>query len=408
LLFVIKFLKSLNKNIVKTLLILAIFCLPFLNGCENNLSDEGIGYISGDTLGTLILDSQRDTVQISSNNFIKYINTSSSANMLVGKYSNYESKTLLRFTGISSSYDTSTVLSAKLNLRYNKTFYQDSLGIISFNIYRLGTYYDFSTLTYDAFNNSSIGSNILGTYTGTPTDTSLISITLDNQTVKDWLKYAYDTNYVNKNYGIALLSNGNSSTIKAFCSPNYTLYSGFTPSVTVVLHEPSGSQDTITIGTSEFTSLNYVPQINSIPGRIIIQNGIATKDILKFDISKLPGKVIINQATLEMKIDWANSFYSKSSYAPTDNRLIYKLLTDTSTLTNDGIIYYSYQPDSNTYLAYISIAVQKWNYGSAANLGIVLSNIYEYVNIDRYVFYGPDYSDVSKRPRLKIRYSLKR
>jgi len=396
------------KNIAKILLVFAIFSIPFFNGCENNLSDEGIGYISGDTLGTLILDSQADTMQINSNNFIKYINTSISANMLVGKYSNYESKTLLRFTGISSEYDSATVLSAKLNLRYNKTFYEDSLGVTSFNIYKLNTYYDYTTLTYDAFNNSSIGSNILGTYTGTPTDTSLISLTLDNQTVKDWLMYAYDTNYANKNYGIVLLSNANSSTIKAFCSPNYSLYSEFTPSVTVVLMETSGTQDTITLSSSEFVSLNYVPQINSIPERIIMQNGIATKDILKFDLSKLPGKVIINQATLEMKIDWANSFYSKSSYAPTDTRLIYKLLTDTSTLTNDGIIYYSFQPDSNTYLAYINIAVQKWNYGSSPNLGIVLSNIYEYTNLDRYVFYGTDYSDVSKRPRLKIRYTLKR
>jgi hypothetical protein len=167
---------------------------------------------------------------------------------------------------------------------------------------------------------------------------------------------------------------------------------------------PSGRQDTLTLSTSEFVSLNYVPQINSIPGRIIIQNGIAIKDILKFDISKLPGKVIINQATLELKIDKANSFYNSG----VDTRLIFNMLTDTTNLTNDGYNYYSTLKDSTTYITYLNVAVQKWNYGTAVNLGILIKNIYDYSNLDRYVFYGPDYSDVSKRPRVIIRYTIRR
>jgi hypothetical protein len=54
------------------------------------------------------------------------------------------------------------------------------------------------------------------------------------------------------------------------------------------------------------------------------------------------------------------------------------------------------------------MAVQKWNYGTEANLGILIKNIYDYSNLDRYVFYGPDYSDVSKRPRVIIRYTIRR
>lgn len=393
--------KNLNQ-IIRIILILLIFVFPFYYGCENNITDEGLSYISNDTLGTLLLDSQIDTVNVVSNNFIKYINTASSSNLFVGKTSNYESKSLLRFVGLPSNYDTTTVLSAKLNIRYNKTYYQDSLGLSSFNIYRINKYYDYTTLTYDKFYNE-IGTNILGTYTGTPIDTSKISITLDNQTVGDWLKYAHDTNYVNKNYGIILLSNSSSTTIKAFYSGIYGNTS-FIPSITAVVLEPSGKQDTLTFYNSEFVSLNYVPQINTIPGRIILQNGIAIKDILKFDISKLPGKVIINQATLEMKIDWANTFYTKG----VDTRITLNMLTDTSTLANDGVTYLAMQSDSNTYILYFKESVQKWNYGVSPNLGILLKNIYDYSNLDRYVFYGPDYPDVSKRPRIKIRYSIRR
>ncbi|MFA5403525.1 MAG: DNRLRE domain-containing protein [Ignavibacteria bacterium] len=389
------------NQIIRIVFILLVFTLTLFYGCENNVSNDGLNYISGDTLGTLLLDSQIDTIDIVSNNFIKYINTANSSDMLVGKYSDYESKSLLRFTDLPTNYDTATVLSAKLNLRYNKSFYQDSVGITSFNLYKINEYYDFSTLTYDVFHNE-IGTNILGTYTGTPIDTSQISITLDNQTLSDWLKYAHDTNYVNKNYGLIFLPNANSNTIKAFYSSVYGT-TDYIPSITAVMTYPYGGQDTLTFNSSEFVTLNYVPQVNSIPGRIILQNGIAIKDVLKFDISKLPGKVIINQALLEMKIDWANTFYTKNA----DTRITLNVLTDTSTLTNDGVTYIAIQTDSNTFSLYFREAVQNWNYGVYPNLGILLKNIYEYNNLDRYVFYGPDYPDISKRPRIKIRYSIR-
>lgn len=394
--------ENLNKISVSFLFALALLCLPLINGCQNNLSDEGLSYIASDTLGTLVLDSQHDSIPINSNNFIKYINTSGSKNMFIGKYSNYESKTLLKFSSIDPRFDTTTVLSAKLYLRYNKVFFQDSVGLTSFNIYRLQNSYDFTAVTYDVFNNSDIGTTVLGTYTGTPTDTSVIPITLDNQTVHDWLKHATDTNYTPKNYGIVLVSNSNSTTIKSFYSPNNT---DFVPFVLAIVQEPTGGKiDTLNFSTSQFNSINYVPQINSIPGRIIVQNGIGIKDFLKFDISKLPGRVIINQALLELKIDWANTFYMQGI----DTRLALRMLTDTATLADDGISYYSLQTDSNTFSIYFKEAAQKWNYGQATNLGLHVKNIYEFSNLDRYVFYGPDYSDVSKRPKFKIRYSIRR
>lgn len=377
--------------------------MPFVNGCQNNLSDEGINYIASDTLGTLILDSGLDSIPINSNNVIKYINTSGSKNMFIGKYSNFESKSLLKFYNLDPRYDTTTVLSAKLYLRYNKVYFKDTAGVTSFNIYRLLNGYDYTAVTYDNFLNSDIGSTVLGTYTGTPMDTSLITITLDNQTVHDWFKHATDTNYTPKNYGLVFVANSNSTTIKSFYSPNNT--EELLPYVKVVTQSPTaGRIDTLTLKTSVFNSINYVPQINSIPGRFIVQNGIAMKDFLKFDISKLNQKVIINQAILELKIDWANTFYTPG----VDTRLSLRMLTDTTTLADDGISYYSFLTDSNTYTVYFTAVAQQWNYGKAVNLGFHVKNIYEFSSLDRYAFYGPDYSDVSKRPKFKIRYSIRR
>jgi hypothetical protein len=393
----------LNKNIREILFIFAVICLLFFNGCENNLSDEGIGYIASDTLGTLILDSQPDSIQINVGSFIYNINTSSSANMLVGKYSNYESRTLLKFTGLGSVYDTNAVLSAKLNIRYNNTYYQDSLGITSFNIYRLNKPYDLSTIKNDQFYSISTGSSVLGSYTGTPKDTSLISITLDNQTVKEWLLYAHDTTSIYKNYGMALYPNAGSTTIKSFCSGNYSTYSDFYPTLTIIILESTGQQDTLTYSSTTFTTLNNAPQISNIQERIIVQNGISQRDYIKFDVSKLPSKVIINQAALVLHLDTLNSFYTTGI----DKRLTFHMLTDSATLATDGNIYYATITDSTIFTGYLNLAVQEWNYGTYSNLGIYIKNIYDYSNLDKYVFYGPDCPDVSKRPRLKIRYTIR-
>ncbi|MBI5403147.1 MAG: DNRLRE domain-containing protein [Ignavibacteriae bacterium] len=395
------------KNLNKILLILAVLSFPFLNGCQNNLTDQGIEFISSDTLGTLLLDSQIDSLNITSNSFVKYINTASSKSMFIGKYGNYESKVLLKFTSVPSNYspDSSTILSAKLNLRYNKTFYEDSTGFISFNVYKILNSYDLKTVTYDKFNASHIGTDVIGTFSGALTDTNRFSVTLDNQTIKDWFKYAYDTNYTNKNYGIALVANSSSTTIKGLYSANHS-DSLLVPVVTVVfMNNPSGRIDTINLNYTDFTTLSYIPTVSTIPGRMVIQNGVAIKDIMHFDISKLPGKVVINQATLELKIDYANSFISKG----VDKRYAAFMLTSDS-LTNDGSTYYSYVKDGDTsaYTVYLTYALQKWNYGLSTNFGIQIQNSAEYLNLDRYVFYGPDYSDVSKRPRLRIRYSIRR
>ena len=38
----------------------------------------------------------------------------------------------------------------------------------------------------------------------------------------------------------------------------------------------------------------------------------------------------------------------------------------------------------------------------------VIRNIYDYTNLDKFVFYSGNYSDASKRPKLRIRYTIRR
>lgn len=384
-------------------LILIITCglLFYLSGCRDNPSDVGLDFISNDTLGTLILDSERDSILLVNTNILKYINTQSSTNILVGKYQNYEAVPLLLFQNISPDYDSATVLYASLNLKYSGYYYQDSLGLSSFNVYKINKSYDLYSITYDKFSFSDLGNTVMGGYTGTPVDTQWISIMLDNQLVKDWLEYAADTNYINKNYGIALVPNINSTTIKGFSSI-YTSSANFVPYLKVVLNKNSNI-DTIFISNPVSVSLCNVTNLVIPQDRFILQSGISYKNKFAFDLSKLPSNVIINEAYFEITLDRANSFLTEGY----DSRVAVSMITDSVNLTTDPNTFVTLRLDSIRYAVRLNYIFQKWNYGAAANLGIFLSNIYEYNSLDKYLFYGPNYPDRTKRPHLRIRYTKK-
>lgn len=383
------------------ILVIDFGLLFYLSGCRDNPSDVGLEFISNDTLGTLILDSERDSISLVNTDILKYINTQASTSILVGKYQNYDAVPLLLFQNISPDYDSATVLYASLNLRYNGYHYQDSIGLSSFNVYRINKSYDLYSITYDKFSFSDIGNTIMGSYTGTLLDTQWISVVLDNQLVKDWLEYASDTNYSNKNYGIALVPNSNSTTIKGFSSI-YSPSADFVPYLKIVLTKNS-STDTIFINNPISVSLCNVTNLLIPQDRFILQSGISYKNKFVFDLTKLPQNVIINEAYFEITLDRANSFLTEGY----DSRVAVNMITDSTNLTIDPNTFITTQIDSIKYAVRLNYIFQKWNYGAAANLGILLSNIYEFNSLDKYLFYAPTYPDPARRPHLRIRYTKK-
>ncbi len=385
-------------------LVLLLFASYLLQGCENNPNDLGIKFIPPtDTTQTRYLDSQIDTMRITNSNYKKYINTSISNLMLVGNYQSYQSKALLKFTAINPDFDSSNIISAKLTLRYSNYYFKDPMGLTAFNIYRVNTNLNYSSVTFDSVNSSTFGTSSVGSFTGTPVDTQFVNITLNNQIAKDWLEYAADTNYVNKNYGVVLNPDKSSTTIKGFYSLNNI--NDLTPVVTIILTK-NGTQDTLTLNTSEYVSLTDAPSTIIPPDRFILQSGIAYENILKFDLSKLPTNAIINNATLQFSLDNASSFITSFT---TDKRIVLGMVID-SVNHKDSLLTNIFQLDSSTYsisTTTFNAVFQRWNSGNLPNLGITMKNYFELENLDEFVFYSPSASDITKRPRLKITYTLR-
>ncbi|MBN1633829.1 MAG: hypothetical protein JW917_06665 [Ignavibacteria bacterium] len=388
------------RTVFLSLILPIIFIV--LQSCEKEPNDLGFNYIpTDDTLGTIVLDSQTDSMQITSDNYRKYINTYLSEFNLIGKYQNYESKFFMKFTGDFGSYDSCSVLSADLYLSYNNYYFQDSLGHLSFNVYPLNDTITFSTATADNLPSTIIGTEILGTYSGVPVDSARIGIPFDTSIVRKWIWLASNSGYSFKNYGIALVPNSSSTSIKGFL-PGIYVADNLKPTIRAIV-EKNSDIDTIYIRNSENVSFNTVPESIMMNERFIIHSGISFRNVLKFDLSKLPFQVTINEAYLELTLDSSSSYIKNSN----ETRIAFSMITDSAEKKSDGSYYYTARTDTNKNIFYIRFQpiFQKWNLGINPNYGILVNYIYEYNGLDKYVFYSPDALDASKRPRLRIRYT---
>jgi hypothetical protein len=378
----------------------------YISGCSDDPTDLGLNFLDpDDTTGVRSLDSQTDTILITSTNYKYFINTFGSRGILIGRFQNpsgvTEADAMIKFKEISDQYAGVTVNSAKLRLTTRGYSYHDKNGTTAFDIFRVNKNFGYSTVTKDSVTPADIGTTVLGSFSGMIMDTTTIEMTLDNQTVKDWLEFAADPNYATPNYGIYFRASGISSTIKSFFS--FAEVEEHVPTVEIVITKNNVS-DTIFLRNSDYVSLSDAP-IPSIDERFVIQNGIAIRNMLRFDLSKLPDNVIINQATFEFFIDRSQSFITTDS----EMRMQISLMTDTLTKTdsligntlNDAFI----QEDSTKFVSNINNLIQRWNSGVSPNYGLSIRNVSEIHNLDRFVFYNVNSSDISKRPRIKIIYT---
>lgn len=369
--------------------------------CENDPTSVGITFIDPeDTTSTRIFDSQTDSMEITADNYKYPISTYTSKSFLIGNYQNYTSKSMLKFVEISPDFDSSKIISAVLTLKYDDYFFEEENGLTSFDIYKMTTNFNYPDVTYDSVSSANYGTVSQGSYLGTPSDTQKININLNNSLAREWLDYAADTSIQTKNYGLMLLPNASSTTIKGFYS--FVNQTEFIPYVTIILTK-NGVEDTVTLNISEQVSLSDAP-LSVVPAdRFALQTGIVFRNVLNFDLSKLPPNVIINNVHFTFTLDSKNSFIGPSA----DRRITIGAVVDS--VNNIDSLFQTVTPiDSVTYIASstgLNGIFQRWNSGTLPNLGLSMRTITESTNLDYFVFYSPSYSDAALIPRIRITYT---
>lgn len=378
-----------------------VFFSSLTQGCADDPSSLGLKFIPpNETTGVKIFDSYIDTMDISVTGIKRAQNTSSSPFLIVGHNTNYNSKSVIKFNNINSNYDSaSEVSSAVLKLKYRNYYYpsghSDSLAQLSFDVFKVQQSIDFSTFNNDSVTSGTFGNTLQGSYTGFPTaDTQEIDIQLNTSMVKDWLEYAADTSYAQKNYGIVLSPNDGSNALKGF-------YSGTTDGsvrpVLEIIVTKNGDPDTLTANES---STLFLPNgtLTPVPERFLLQGGISFMDVIKLSTNKIPSTATINDVQLILSLDRSNSHISPQS----EQKIIASFITDTSTYAVDGD--YGGLNTSDRFTMRITYPFQRWLIGQA-NYGALIYPSIKVTNTDLFAFYDMNSTDAGKRPRVIIRYT---
>ena len=381
-------------------LLMLSFSLITMN-CADDPTSLGLKFLpSNETTGVRIFDSYLDTMAMLSYNVKYRVNTYYSTFLITGQSGTYSSKALIKFNNFPTDLAGATVNSAVLKLKYRNYYFpvsmQDSLGQISFDIYRVIQNINYQGVTLDSVNASTFGTVSQGTFTGSPTaDSQQVNITLNNSIAKDWLEYAANSNYTPANYGIVLSPNASSNVLKGFYSSVNS--SDLVPAVTII-YTLNGTTDTLSNNSSETL---FLADANLIPpaGEFYIQAGISYNRVLRFDMSKIPGDATINDVQLYLYLDSSNSkLTSETIYG-----LNAAYVSDSAAVTNEGYNFHTIGSKS-VFMFRIITPFQRWLRGET-NYGIIINPSNQNQNLDLFAFYDINASNPNKRPKVVIFYT---
>jgi hypothetical protein len=393
------------KYITITFLAACVIALSLYTvSCTDNPTELGLKFIPpGETTGVRIFDSYIDTMQITSTNIKKHINTSSSSNLIIGQSGTYNSKGLIKFPNLNPNYDSATVLEAVLKLRYKNYYFPfstaDSLGQISFDVYKVQANLTYSQVTLDSITSTTFGTTSKGSYTGSPAaDSEEVDITLDPTLVKDWLEYQADTSYPVKNYGVGLIPNAFSAALKGFHSAN----GGDLRPVLYYIVNKNGDIDTVNDNTSQTV---FLADANlQASEEFFLQAGISYLQVMKFDVSRLPSGATINDVQLILTLDSSMSIFTNQ----TNKSLNANYILDTAGLVTESL--FDGSPSSSNQYTFRLVSFQypspfqRWLNGQT-NYGLLISPDNNLVNLDRFVFYDVNSNIPNTRPRVIIKYT---
>lgn len=380
------------------LLILSVSLL--LNSCSDEPSSIGINLVGSDYITVKTLDSVTDSIAQSSSYFKNVIPLGTSEWILIGKYQNTTTSTLMKFVFSLPDSLKTDVLEDNLNvtsswivLRYRYT-YGDTLASMMFNVHKVNSPWSYSSFTIDSlsklqydYNNVSSNFSI--------NDTSY-TFDINNSLPLAWMKNAAD-NTLESNFGIYLAPFAYSNKVVGFQA--LTAFSTQAAKLYVVIEKQGAYVDTINGYIAADISLVDSPLPNLPSGLMCVQSGVAVYSKLKFNIDSLPPGLVINKAELFITADSINSIVG-SSY---NNSLkLYYLQYADSLNTQGSSISLLYS--DNVYSGDITTFVRTW-YNRKENFGMLIQTGNQTLGLDLLAMKGSDYSEFSERPRIKIIYT---
>lgn len=374
-----------------------LFIALFLLGCAdkpksigNNLIPPGDMFNFAETTFTAVNDSVFR---------IPIVNGYASSN-LVGKLSGGEDfVTLLQFYALSSvdSLKGATIDTAELRLTVNYRMLPASPPI-QFTVYELQNQFSEGTFTSDSLTPTLIGMTPVGTFSDSMNFAQQVTARIDTAVVRKWADDFLDTSKP-AFYGFAIRATGTSGVI-GFSPFNY--YSSASP-LLMIKFTRNGRHDSISfnIGQDTFVDASTVPQTYT---PLEVRGGSGVRADIKFTITSLPEKPIVNNATMILTVDTVASVYS--GFSPDS---LIATLTVRNNTTDSSLYAYGFKKTGSngekTYEFNCTQIVQRWLSNLSANGGLTIRWAAENSTSEKIIFYPV--SDAVRGPKLKIFYAEK-
>ncbi|HTO93356.1 MAG TPA: hypothetical protein VMM80_03265 [Bacteroidota bacterium] len=360
----------------------------------------------------LVTLATHDTTIIAtgSSSYLQRITTGGGA-ALVGHAGRYTAMALVVFDSAAfPARDTARVYSATLSLKF-VSWFGDSAGQLSFNIYRIMLPWYSSSATWDVVQTAGFYEQYItrGSYSGgAGPDTQSVTIPLDTAMVRRW----FSSNQTNDNgkFGMLLVPTSGCTMIRGFSPYLYPSSDSTTwwPSLTVIAGSPTGPQrDTASYNTTSDIWVGNAENLATNPQLIYLQSGVNYYSTLLFNVGFVPRGAVINQATLLLTLDPATSYFNRfasdssftlaATLSPSDRTQVDPYLTSSSRVAGAPL----------TWAIDMTRPVQIWNRNP--NYGVTLkpSPSLETVSFELMTFFN-EQAAPSLRPRLKIKYSIVR
>jgi hypothetical protein len=341
--------------------------------------------------------------------FRRYSTMDGTVNLL-GQNGSYTAYTVIQFDQSAFPVrDTIAVYSATLTL-HALSWYGTPGAPFGFIVRRVNRAWSSYTLLWDSVQTDFYESIPRGEYDGSLIgDTAQITINLDTAMVREW--FASSTTSTTTQFGIILIpTTTTQNAIRGFAEFLIADSTGYYPTLQVVAGSVTGSSlDTTTYNGGQDTFVG-TDDHGTPPGtKLYVQGGVNYQSVLWFDLSSIPRGAILNKAILAMNIDYASSRISKFV---TDTSLSAQMLGDSTTFTSmateNSSSFGRRATDSATTFAFdIRSAAQSWVRGPNYGVLIRVPTAREYSTPDLYVFDDLTAATPSKRPWLRIVYSIK-
>lgn len=401
-------------------LILGLISIAFLQACNEKPTDISMNLLNETVEVKAITNS--DTTMILRDSVYRpmypLLNTSA---ILVGKSNGVTASALIRFGNIpdSLSYlkstDIESVTLALYPLRY--AYGDTNSGNFGFKIYKVNRRWTSDTTSYDSlfvtpknyFDNLPIAS-----YSGKMSlkDTmNPIKIELSKDLIVDWFR-TVEVKDVNGNkikdsvlinWGIAIVPDDNSSVIYSYHAQGDPNFSTLSSLIRVNYKNKNSIIDSCIMSSA--MDVAYMSSTKP-DGEIVLQNGVNWWTKLFIDIRAIPKLSGIHKAQLELFLDSSKSYSGNNGL----DSLIQLYLFYNDDYKSPAFQWTGYRvTGTNKYIVpSITSAIQNWNLGVGFGEIVILPVNQQNLSreVDRLVFYGINNPDKSKRPQLKIFYSL--